>query len=141
MNLSTFLHHYGDIEWLTAPPAPAPSEVEVYTISDWDMNPLIIVASIAGSTDPYRWPNRHVDIGGPEIEHGRNGVASFAGPTPTEDDNEVTSPMAAPLEREDDPEFCGYGVTTSPVTSDTDSLPELRFTPAVKALPKASRIG
>ncbi len=36
------------------------------------------LASIAGSSDPYRWRNRHVDIG--EITHGRNGVASFAGP-------------------------------------------------------------
>ena len=33
---------------------------------------------IGGSTDPYRWRIRHVDIG--ENTHGRNGVTSFAGP-------------------------------------------------------------
>ena len=41
----------------------------------------------------------------------------------------------------DDPKFIGYGayeVTTSPVTSATDSLPKLRVTPAVSTLPKAS---
>ena len=48
--------------------------------------------------------------------------------------------MPAPLEHEYDPEFCGYGAHTSPVSSDadTDSVSELRFTPAVQTLPKAS---
>ena len=60
-------------------------------------------------------------------------------PTPTKG-NELTSTMPAPLEREDDPEFCGYGAHTSPISSDadTDSVSELRFTPAVHTLPKAS---
>ena len=60
-------------------------------------------------------------------------------PTPTKD-NELTSTMPAPLEREDDPEFCGYEAHASPVSSDadTDSVSELRFTPAVQTLPKAS---
>ena len=62
-------------------------------------------------------------------------------PTPTKD-NELTSTMPAPLEHEYDPEFCGYGAHTSPVSSDadTDSVSELRFTPAVQTLPKASAL-
>ena len=45
-----------------------------------------------------------------------------------------------PLEHEYDPEFCGYGAHTSPVSSDadTDSVSKLRFTPPVQTLPKAS---
>ena len=60
-------------------------------------------------------------------------------PTPTKD-NELTSTMPAPLEHEYDPEFCGYGAHTSPVSSDadTDSVSKLRFTPPVQTLPKAS---
>ena len=60
-------------------------------------------------------------------------------PIPTKD-NELTSTMPAPLEHEYDPEFCGYGAHTSPVSSDadTDSISELRFTPAGQTLPKAS---
>ena len=48
-------------------------------------------------------------------------------------------PTAPPLKGEYDAEFVGYGAHTSPVSSDadTDSLPELRFTPAVQTLPKA----
>ena len=36
-------------------------------------------------------------------------------PTPTKD-NHLTSTMPATLKREDDPQFCGYGLMTSPVT-------------------------
>ena len=66
-------------------------------------------------------------------------MESPASPNPAPSkDIELTSTMPAQLEREYDPEFRGYGVTTSPVTSDTELLPELRFTPAVRPLPKAS---
>ena len=71
-----------------------------------------IFASIAEFTEPYRWQNRHIDIG--ESMHGRNGVASFAGPDTYGRRQRYRSTMPASLEREDDPEFCGYGVTTSP---------------------------
>ena len=49
-------------------------------------------------------------------------------------------PTAPPLKGEYDAVFVGYGAHTSPVSSDADtySLPELRFTPAVQTLPKAS---
>ena len=49
-------------------------------------------------------------------------------------------PTAPSLKGEYDAEFVGYGAHTSPISSDadTDSLPELRFTPAVQTLPKAS---
>ena len=49
--------------------------------------------------------------------------------------------MEAMLLGDDDPEFVGYGayeVTTSPVTSATDSLPEFRVKPAMSTLPKES---
>ena len=49
-------------------------------------------------------------------------------------------PTAPPLKGEYGVEFVGYGVHTSPVSTDadTDPLPQLRFTPAVQTLPKAS---
>ena len=72
----------------------------------------------AGRTNPYQNVNITTII-----------LESPASPTPSDDD----SKLAAPLKGECDPEFVGYGVTTSPSTSDTDSLPELR---AVSALPK-----
>ena len=92
----------------------APSEAEIYTTrAEWTLHPLIIIESPA-SPDP---------------------------PTPADGDTDLTSTMAATLQGDDDPEFVGYGayeVTTSPVTSAMDSLPELRVTPAVSTLPKAS---
>ena len=49
-------------------------------------------------------------------------------------------PTAPPLKGEYGVEFVGYGVDKSSVSSDadTDPLPHLRFTPAVKTLPNAS---
>ena len=124
MNMSTFSH---DLEWLTTSPPPAPSEVEIPWVTtspppaDWELKPLVVDAPTPpDELTPTETSTSHTII-----------LESPASPTPSDDD----SKLAAPLEGECDPESVGYGVTTSPSTSDTDSLPELR---AVSALPKAS---
>ena len=86
--------------------------------------------------DSPAWPDPQTPTDG---ETNTVVMESPASPDPNPAKNNVlTSTMPAPLEREYDLEFCGYGVTISPVASDTDSLPELRFTPAVQTLSKAS---
>ena len=87
-------------------PLPASSEVEVEIRAEWTL-PLLTIIDSPASPDP---------------------------PTPADDDTD----LAATLQADDDPEYvdyCSYPETTSPVTSATDSLPELS---TVSALPKAS---
>ena len=131
--MSTSYHDYGDNEWLTASPPPVPSEVEVCTTSDWELKPLVIDSP----TSPD--PPSPTETDTSTLHAGVMESPASPEPTPTKD-NELTSTMPVPLEREDDPEFSGYGAHTSPVSSDadTDSVSELRFTPAVQTLPKAS---
>ena len=84
--------------------------------ADWELKPLVVDAP----TLPDETSTSHTII-----------LESPASPTPSDDDTK----LAASLQGEYDPEIVGYGVSTSPSTSDTDSLPELR---AVNALTKAS---
>ena len=89
--------------------------------ADWELKPLVVDAPTPPDVlTPTETSTSHTII-----------FESPASPTPSDDDTK----LAAPLQGEYDPEFVGYGVTTSPSTSVTDSLPELR---AVSALPKAS---
>ncbi len=93
--------------------------------ADWELKPLVVDAPTPPDEPPTptETSTSHTII--------LESPASPDPPTPTDDDTK----LAAPLQGEYDPEFVGYGVTTSPRTSDTDSLPELR---AFSALPKAS---
>ena len=75
-------------------------------------------ASIPERTDPHR------------------GDYYNSAPLDGADETEATSPK---LDGEYDPEFCGNGVRTSPVSSDadTDSRPEYRVAATVSSLPAA----
>ena len=76
------------------------------------------VASITEPTDPHR---------GDEYN------------APPLDSAEETEATSRKHDGKDDPELCGYGVRTSPVSSDadTDSLQEFRVKAAVSSLPSA----
>ena len=63
-------------------------------------------------------------------------TTTTAPPLDGADETEATSPK---LDGEDEPEFCGYGVRTSPISSnaDTNSFPEFRVKATVSSLPAA----
>ena len=99
----------------------SPIDVEVTTSPcvDWEL-PNPIVESPASPNEPT-----HTEA-----------TTTTTPPLDGADETEATSQK---LDGEYDPEFCGYGVRTSPVSSDadTDSLPEFRVKATVSSLPAA----
>ena len=99
----------------------SPIDVEVTTSPcvDWELhNP--IVESPASPNEPTQ----------------TEATTTTAPPIDGADETEATSPQH---DGEYDPEFCGYGVRTSPVSSDanTDSLTEVRVKATASSLPAA----
>ena len=93
--------------------SPIDVEVAMSPCVDWELpNPIV------ERTDPHRGD----DYNGASLDGA--------------EEAEATSPK---LDGEDDPEFCGYEVRTSPVSSDadTDSLQEFRVKATVSSLPAA----
>ena len=99
----------------------SPIDVEVTTSPcvDWEL-PNPIVDSPASPSAPT-----HTEA-----------TITTAPPLDGAAERETTSPK---LDGEYDPEFCGYGVRSSPVSSDanTDSLSEFRVKATVRSLPAA----
>ena len=104
--------------------------------------PLVVSSpiDIEVTTSPcgdWELPNPIVDApASPDAPTRTEATATTARPLDGAEETEVTSPK---FDGEDDPEFCGYGVRTSPVSSDadTDSLSELRVKATVSSLPAA----